>query len=257
MLLCSETSVELASTRCNRRICKPHRSGYCRVKELWSTADYMTSSKLLTASGVPQGSVLKLILLQVSINDWCSGTEYTSARFWMKPNWWGKRSRSSRSGLPFRGKSEDWRYRFKETSWCSPKSECTVLELRWIWLCREQLCQNRTWESWRSTSWMWVSSVPLCWRRPVTYQTVLARSQTEGQGKWIFHSIQHIWNQIWRTLSSLGLSCSRKTFTVCRPTKGNQDGKGAGLRGVWGEAERTGFPQSGEQKAKGGPYCFL
>ena len=36
----------------------------------------MKSNKLLVASGIPQGSVLKSILLKVSVNDLSSGTEW-------------------------------------------------------------------------------------------------------------------------------------------------------------------------------------
>lgn len=66
----------------------------------------------------------------------------------------------------------------------------------------------------------------------LTYKTGLTKVQREGQEKSLFPSIQHTWDQIWRTMSSFGLPHTRKTFTVSRPKKDNQDGKGAGPHGI-------------------------
>lgn len=50
------------------------------------------SKRLLIASGVSQESLLKIILLKVSANGLGSGTENTSARFWVKLDQCGEHS---------------------------------------------------------------------------------------------------------------------------------------------------------------------
>lgn len=45
----------------------------------------MEPKRLLTAGGVSQASLLRVILLKVSADGLGSGTESTSARFWVKP----------------------------------------------------------------------------------------------------------------------------------------------------------------------------
>lgn len=83
--------------------------------------------RLLIASGVSQESLPKIILLKVSAKGLGSGTDSTSAGFWVKLDQCGEHSISSGLGQSLRGCSKGWRYGFKRNftteKICSPGME--------------------------------------------------------------------------------------------------------------------------------------
>lgn len=69
--------------------------------------------------------------------------------------------------------------------------------------------------------------------------------------KWSFPCAQHLQDHMWRAVFSFGIPSTRRTMET------QQDGHGAAAHSVWGEAERTEFVHTKEEKAKGWPYCCL
>lgn len=74
-----------------------------------------------------------------------------------------------------------------------------------------------------------VSSLPLQWRHPAEYWTVMARGQPAGRRQWSFPSIQYLWESTWSPVSSPDTPSTSWTMECCSQCRqGPQEGEDPG-----------------------------
>ena len=93
-------------------------------------------------------------------------------------------------------------------------------------------------------SWTWASNVLSQLRKPAIPQAASKEAWPAGHGRWSCTTAQHWWGLTWSTASRCGVL---STVGVCLQ-EGHKNDQRDGTPLLWGQAERAGAAQPGQEK---------